>query len=91
LFISNLVNEPLPTTAAIATNNSASHEYQKFISMNGQNRMNAAKQMSQREKNMVMIGAGQINHKTQSHHTQPKSNNNRRIIQNKNRFFHQSW
>jgi hypothetical protein len=42
LFISNSVNEPLPTTAAIASNNSASHEYQKFISMNEQNRMNAA-------------------------------------------------
>jgi hypothetical protein len=42
LFISNSVNELLPTTAAIASNNSASHEYQKFISMNEQNRMNAA-------------------------------------------------
>jgi hypothetical protein len=29
--------------------------------MNEQDRMNAAKQMSQRQKNMVMIGAGQIN------------------------------
>jgi Electron transfer DM13 len=61
LFINNTVNEPLPTTAAIVNKNSASQEYQKFISMNEQDRMNAAKQMSQREKNMVMIGAGQIN------------------------------
>jgi uncharacterized protein with FMN-binding domain len=61
LFISNSVNEPLPTTAAITSNNSASHEYRKFISMNEQNRMNAAKQMNQRDKNMVTIGAGQIN------------------------------
>ena len=61
LFTSNTVNEPLPTTAAIASNNSASHEYQKFISMNEQNRMNTAKQMNQRDKNMVTIGAGQIN------------------------------
>jgi hypothetical protein len=29
--------------------------------MNNQDRMNAAKQISQRQKNMVMIGAGQIN------------------------------
>jgi hypothetical protein len=29
--------------------------------MNEQNRMNAAKQMNQRDKNMVTIGAGQIN------------------------------
>jgi Electron transfer DM13 len=61
LFISNTVNEPLPTTAAIVNKNSASQEYQKFISMNEQDRMNAAKQMSQRQKNMVMIGADQIN------------------------------
>jgi electron transfer DM13 len=61
LFTSNTVNEPLPTTAAIVNKNSASQEYQKFISMNEQDRMNAAKQMSQRQKNMVMVGAGQIN------------------------------
>ena len=30
--------------------------------MNDQDRFNAAKQMSQREKNIVMIGAGQIDH-----------------------------
>jgi Electron transfer DM13 len=41
--------------------NTALHDYQKFVSMNDQDRSNAAKQMSQREKNMVMIGAGQIN------------------------------
>src|SRR5512133_313114 len=61
LFINNTVNEPLPTTAAIVNKNLASQEYQKFISMNEQDRMNAAKQMSQRQKNMVMIGVGQIN------------------------------
>jgi Electron transfer DM13 len=61
LFINNTVNEPLPTTAAIVNKNSASQEYQKFISMNEQDRTNAAKQMSQRQKNMVMIGVGQIN------------------------------
>src|SRR4051794_5210207 len=62
VVINNTVNEPLPTTAAIVNKNSASQEYQKFISMNEQDRMNAAKQMGQRQKNMVMIGAGQINH-----------------------------
>ena len=61
LFTSNTVNEPLPTTAAIVNKNSASQEYQKFISMNEQDRMMLLKQMSQRQKNMVMIGAGQIN------------------------------
>jgi Electron transfer DM13 len=61
LFTSNTVNEPLPTTVTVVNKNEASQEYQKFVSMNDQDRMNAAKQMSQRQKNMVMIGAGQIN------------------------------
>ena len=61
LFISNTVNEPLPTTAAIVNKNTASQEYQKFISMNEQDRINAAKQMTQRQKNMVMIGAAHLN------------------------------
>ena len=61
LFTSNTVNEPLPTTVASINKNTALHDYQKFVSMNDQDRGNAAKQMSQREKNMVMIGAGQIN------------------------------
>src|ERR687887_527139 len=61
LFISNTVNEPLPTSAAVINKKVASQEYQKFISMNEQDRINAAKQMNQRQKNMVMIGAAQVN------------------------------
>jgi Electron transfer DM13 len=61
LFISNTVNEPLPTTAAVVSKKAASQEYQKFVSMNEQDRINVAKQMNQRGKNMVMIGAAQIN------------------------------
>jgi hypothetical protein len=61
LFTSSTVNEPLSTTAAIVNKNTASQDYQKFISMNEQDRINAAKQMSQRQKNMVMIGAAQLN------------------------------
>lgn len=61
LFTSNTVNEPLPTTAAGVNKNTALHDYQRFVSMNDQDRSNAAKQMSQREKNIVMIGASQIN------------------------------
>jgi hypothetical protein len=61
LFISNTVNEPLPTTAAVVSKEAASQEYQKFVSMNEQDRINAAKQMNQRGKNMVMIGAAEIN------------------------------
>src|SRR5918911_1312235 len=61
LFISNTVNEPLPTTAAVVSKKAASQEYQKFVSMNEQDKINAAKQMNQRQKNVVMIGAAQIN------------------------------
>jgi flagellar basal body-associated protein FliL len=61
LFISNTVNEPLPTTAAVVSKKAASQEYQKFVSMTENDRLNAAKQMNQRGKNMVMIGAAQIN------------------------------
>lgn len=61
LFISNTLNEPLPTTAAVVSKKAASQEYQKFVSMNEQDRIHAAKQMNQRGKNMVMIGAAQIN------------------------------
>jgi Electron transfer DM13 len=62
LFISNTVNESLPTTAAVTNKKAASQEYQKFISMNEQDRINVAKQMNQRQKNVVMIGAAaQVN------------------------------
>jgi hypothetical protein len=61
LFVSNTVNEPLPITAAVASKKVASQEYQKFVSMNEQDRTIVANQMSQRHKNMVMIGAAQIN------------------------------
>jgi hypothetical protein len=61
LFTSNTVNEPLPTTAAGVNKNTALQDYQKFVSMSDPDRSNAAKQMSQRDKNIVMIGASQIN------------------------------
>jgi hypothetical protein len=61
LFTSNTVNEPLPTTTAGINKNAALQDYQKFVSMSDLDRSNAAKQMSQRDKNIVMIGASQIN------------------------------
>jgi hypothetical protein len=61
LFTSNTVDEPLPTTVAGVNKNTALQDYQKFVSMSDLDRSNAAKQMSQRDKNMVMIGASQIN------------------------------
>jgi electron transfer DM13 len=64
LFTSNTINEPLPTTAVGVNKNAASQDYQEFVSMNDQDRISAAKQMSQKEKNMVMIGAALVNSTT---------------------------
>lgn len=79
LFISNTINEPLPTTTTTTTDivnqKEASQEYQKYISMNEQDRMNTAKQMSQKEKNMVMIGAAQINNTINENSITTGSNN----------------
>jgi hypothetical protein len=64
LFVSNTVNEPLPpsiTTNQIVDKNSSLQEYKKFNSMNEQDRLNSAKQMSQNQINVIMIGAAQIN------------------------------
>src|SRR4051812_42733707 len=63
LFISNTLNEPLPlsTTNQRVDKNSSLQEYQKFNSMNEQDRINTAKRMSQNQKNVIMIGAAQIN------------------------------
>ena len=63
LFISNTLNEPLPlsTTNQRVDKNSSLQEYQKFNSMNEQDRINISKQMSQNQKNVIMIGAAQIN------------------------------
>ena len=44
LFISTQVNEPLPTSAV------ESEVYQRFISMNEKEKMQAAKQMSAQER-----------------------------------------
>ena len=64
LFITNTVNEPLPpsiTTNQIVDKDTSLQEYQKFNSMNEQDRINISKQMSQNQKNVIMIGAAQIN------------------------------
>lgn len=60
LFISNSINEPLPATVGVANQKEASQQYQKFVSMNEQERMDLARHMSQKDKNMVMIGAAQV-------------------------------
>lgn len=79
LFISNTIDEPLPKTTSPTTNNinpkEASQEYQKFISMNQQDIMNTAKQMSQNQKNMIMMGAAQVNN-TVNENIAPVETNN---------------
>jgi hypothetical protein len=55
LFISTQVNEPLPTNAV------ESEAYQKFISINEEERMQAAKQMSTQERDEIMSSAARVN------------------------------
>lgn len=55
LFISTQVNEPLPTNAV------ESEAYQKFISINEEERMQAAKQMSAQERDEIMSSAARVN------------------------------
>jgi hypothetical protein len=53
LFINRTINEPLPSDAV--------QQYQKFISIDQQHRINAAKSMDEKQKNMIMRAAAQIN------------------------------
>jgi hypothetical protein len=55
LFISTEVDEPLPTTAV------ESEAYQRFVSMNEEEKMQAAKQMSIQERDQIMATASKVN------------------------------
>jgi hypothetical protein len=55
LFISTEVDEPLPTTAV------ESEAYQRFVSMNEEEKMQAAKQMSTQERDEIMATAFKVN------------------------------
>ena len=55
LFISTQVNEPLPTSVL------QSESYQRFISMNEEEKMQAAKQMSPQERDTIMTESARIN------------------------------
>lgn len=54
LFTSTIVDEPLPIA-------NTSEGFQKFISMNEEEKMQAAKQMTKKEENQIMNVAAQIN------------------------------
>jgi Electron transfer DM13 len=55
LFISTEVNEPLPTSAV------QSESFQRFIAMNEEEKMQAAKQMSLQERDEIMSAAAKVN------------------------------
>ena len=55
LFISTQVNEPLPTSGL------QSEPYQRFISMNEEEKMQAAKQMSSQERDTIMAVSARVN------------------------------
>jgi hypothetical protein len=55
LFISTQINEPLPADVQ------GSESYQRFISMNEDEKIQAAKQMSAKERGEIMNSAAQVN------------------------------
>ena len=55
LFISTQINDPLPTDVQ------GSESYQRFIAMNEDEKMQAAKQMSTKEREEIMNSATQVN------------------------------
>jgi Trp operon repressor len=55
LFISTEVDEPVPTSAV------RSEAYQKFVSMNEEEKMQAAKQMTSEERDQVMATSATVN------------------------------
>lgn len=55
LFISTEVNEPLPSSAV------QSESYQRFIAMNEEEKLQAAKQMSSQERDEIRSGAARVN------------------------------
>ena len=55
LFISTEVNEPLPTSAV------QSGSFQRFVAMNEEEKMQAAKQMSSQDRDEIMAAAARIN------------------------------
>jgi hypothetical protein len=57
LFISTEVNEPLPTSAV------QSESFQRFIAMNEEEKMQAAKQMSPQERDEIMSAAAEVNNR----------------------------
>ena len=52
LFISTEINEPLPTSAV------QSESFQRFVAMNEEEKMQAAKQMTPQERDTIMTGSG---------------------------------
>ena len=55
LFISTEVNEPLPTSVV------QSESFQRFIAMNEEEKMQAAKQMNSQERDEIMAAAARVN------------------------------
>ena len=53
LFISTEVNEPLPTSIV------QSESFQRFVAMNEEEKMQAAKQMSFQERDEIMAGSSE--------------------------------
>jgi len=59
LFVSTTINEPVPTVSSGNNDGAAVQEFQDFMAMSEEERMEKGQQMSADEKDMIMIGAAQ--------------------------------
>jgi hypothetical protein len=55
LFISTEIDEPLPEGAEIPSPSSASDQFQEFMAMSEEERIEAGSQMNEQEKNQIML------------------------------------
>lgn len=59
LFVNNTINEPVPTTSSGNNDAAAMQEFEEFMAMSEEERIEKGRLMSTDERDMIMIGAAQ--------------------------------
>jgi hypothetical protein len=61
LFISTEIDEPLPEGAEIPASSQSSNQFQEFVTMSEEERIEAGNQMNEQQKNQIMLEFARIN------------------------------
>jgi hypothetical protein len=61
LFISTEINEPIPEGAEVPTLPQSSNQFQEFVAMSEEERIEAGNQMNEQEKNQIMLEFASMN------------------------------